>query len=297
MSRPAMTHQNQIPPKGRWGQLLSWMGLTTTPSVLLALLLAGWPSTAKANVTVVPDYVCQGQTVDVTLTSNITPGNRFLLEVTDTTGTVAYGTNYTFVNSEGNPISLDDFTERATRQQGSAMITIRVQNISAEGEVSFEDTNGSYKTFSLNFYPSTHASCATAATDGVTLSETTLALTELGAANLVEKTYTVVLDTNPTADVTITVANGDATAVAVDTDSGTSGNQNTLTFTAGGDGSGSGAGNGNWATAQTVTVRALNDPDGANESFNLTHTATATGSTAPYDGITIGTYILVSTTI
>ena len=116
-------------------------------------------------------------------------------------------------------------------------------------------------------------------TDGVTISPTSLALTELGAANLVEKTYTVVLNTDPTADVTVTVANGDATAVEVDTDSDTTGNQNTLTFTHGN--------SGNWNTAQTVTVRALNDLDGANESFNLTHSATATGSTAPYDGITI----------
>ena len=81
-------------------------------------------------------------------------------------------------------------------------------------------------------------------TDGVTISPTSLALTELGSSSAVEKTYTVVLNTDPTADVTITVANGDATAVAVDTDSGTSGNQSALTFTAGGDGSGSGAGNG-----------------------------------------------------
>ena len=123
--------------------------------------------------------------------------------------------------------------------------------------------------------------------DGVTISPTSLALTELGAANLVEKTYTVVLNTDPTADVTITVANGDSTAVEVDTDSGASGNQNTLTFTHGN--------SGNWNTAQTVTVRALNDGDGANESFNLTHSATATGSTAPYDGITIDPVAITTT--
>ena len=120
---------------------------------------------------------------------------------------------------------------------------------------------------------------------GVTVSPTSLALTELGAASVVEKTYTVVLDTDPGADVTITVTNGDSTAVEVDTNSGTGGNQNTLTFTAGGDGSGSGAGNGNWAVPQTVTVRALNDVDSANETFNITHAATA--ASGPYDGITV----------
>ena len=122
-------------------------------------------------------------------------------------------------------------------------------------------------------------------TDGVTISPTSLALTELGSSSAVEKTYTVVLNTDPTADVTITVANGDATAVAVDTDSGTSGNQSALTFTAGGDGSGSGAGNGNWAVPQTVTVRALNDVDSANENFNITHAATA--ASGPYNNIAV----------
>ena len=131
--------------------------------------------------------------------------------------------------------------------------------------------------------------------DGVTVSPASLALTELGSSSTVEKTYTVVLDTDPTADVTITVANNDATAVSVDTDTGTTGNQTTLTFTAGGDGSGSGTGNGNWATAQTVTVRALNDADALAESFDLTHSATATGSTAPYHGITIDPVAVTTT--
>ncbi len=132
-------------------------------------------------------------------------------------------------------------------------------------------------------------------TDGVTVSETSLTLTELGADSAVEKTYTVVLATDPTADVTLTVTNGDATAVAVDTDAGTDGNQSTLTFTAGGDGSGSGQGNGNWAVAQTVTVRALNDGDAAGESFNLTHAATAVGNTAPYHGIAIDPVAITTT--
>ena len=284
-------HQN--PSHQGWQWLLSWMGLTGPPPVLLALLLvAGWPSTAKAAITAVPDYVCQGQTVDVVLTSNIlNPGSRLQLRADSTAtplgATATYGSDYTFVNSEGTPIPISTLTMRGTGSQGSVSVTIRVQNISAQGRVTFEDDNGSYERFDLNFYSSTHASCATSSTDGVTISPTSLALTELGASSAMEKTYTMVLDTDPTANVTVTVANGDATAVAVDTDSGTTGDQSTLTFTAGGDGSGSGAGNGNWATAQTVTVRALNDADGANESFNLTHAATTTGSTAPYHGIAI----------
>ena len=115
----------------------------------------------------------------------------------------------------------------------------------------------------------------------MTVSPTTLALTELGASSTIEKTYTVVLDTDPGVNVTVTATNGDATAVEVavevDTDAGTTGNQSTLTFTHGN--------SGNWNTAQTVTVRALNDADAAAESFNITHAASA--ASGPYSGITI----------
>ena len=119
----------------------------------------------------------------------------------------------------------------------------------------------------------------------MTVSESALALTELGSSNAAEKTYTVALASDPTADVTITVANGDATAVEVDTDSGAAGNQNTLTFTHGS--------SGNWATAQTVTVRALNDGDADNESFEIAHSASA--ASGPYDGATISPVVVTTT--
>ena len=125
-------------------------------------------------------------------------------------------------------------------------------------------------------------------TDGVTVSPTSLALTELGADSAVAKTYTVVLATNPTVDVTVTatVPAANQSDVQIKTGSGSFGNSATLTFTAGGDGSGSGQGNGNWAVAQTVTVRALNDADATSEpSFNLTHSASA--ASGPYNNIAI----------
>ena len=124
---------------------------------------------------------------------------------------------------------------------------------------------------------STHSDCQPQ--DGVTVTPTTLEVTELGASGTVEKTYTVVLDTDPGADVTITVANGDSTAVEVDTDGSTTGNQNTLTFT-----HGSG---GNWSTQQTVTVRALNDADAAGETVALSHTAAVSDTNNAYHGIDI----------
>ncbi len=92
-------------------------------------------------------------------------------------------------------------------------------------------------------------------TRGVTISETALTVLE-GASG----TYTVVLDTQPTGDVTVTIggASGD---VSVDTDGGTTGNQNTLTFTSS-----------TWNTAQTVTVTAAEDEDAAADAaVTLTH--------------------------
>ena len=104
-------------------------------------------------------------------------------------------------------------------------------------------------------------------TSAVTIAETD------GDTTVVEEfagntdTYTVVLDTLPSASVNITVTSGD-TAVATVSPS-------TLTFTVS-----------NWNTAQTVTVTGVNnDVDTPDRSATITHSATSTDS--KYDGITI----------
>ena len=78
--------------------------------------------------------------------------------------------------------------------------------------------------------------------------------------------YTVVLDRQPTASVTVTVAGHSGTDVSL--------SAATLTFTTA-----------NWDTAQTVTVTAGNDSDTADDSVTLTHTATSTDGN--YNGIMI----------
>ncbi len=92
---------------------------------------------------------------------------------------------------------------------------------------------------------------------GVTLSATTLTVDEGDATGGM---YTVVLATQPSHDVTVTVAGFTGTDVTA--------NPATLSFT-------SGVG-GNWSTAQTVTVTADQDLDAANDSVTLTHSATST---------------------
>ena len=83
---------------------------------------------------------------------------------------------------------------------------------------------------------------------GVTVSPTKLEVTEGG-----RETYTVVLRSEPTGDVTVeTAASGDED-VTVSPES--------LTFT-----------NSNWATRQTVTVSADEDVDGDDDTAEITHT-------------------------
>ena len=70
---------------------------------------------------------------------------------------------------------------------------------------------------------------------GVTVSETSLTITEGDSGD-----YTVVLDSEPAGDVTVTVGGYSGTDVSLD--------ETELTFTPG-----------NWSTAQTVTVTAVED--------------------------------------
>ena len=111
---------------------------------------------------------------------------------------------------------------------------------------------------------------------GVTLSGSALTLTELHATDA-EMSYTVVLDSDPGADVVVTVSSGDATAVAVDTDM--AGDQSMLTFTHGN--------TGNWNSAQTVTLRAVNDGDDAAETVTVSHAAEVSDAGNPYHQIPI----------
>ena len=100
-------------------------------------------------------------------------------------------------------------------------------------------------------------------TAGVTLSKSTLTVTEEDTTG---DTYTVVLDTLPTANVTVTVAGHAGTDVTA--------TSTPLTFTTV-----------NWSTAQVVTVTAADDADTTDDTVVLTHSAASTDS--DYDGITI----------
>ena len=129
----------------------------------------------------------------------------------------------------------------------------RVRATNAEGDSGWSDPPGSGLTNST-----------TETVPGVTVSTTALTVTEEDTTGA---TYTVVLNTQPTATVTVTVAGHAGTDV---TPSPTS-----LTFTTT-----------TWGTAQTVTVTADDDADAVDDTVSLTHSATSTDSA--YDAIAIG---------
>ena len=107
-------------------------------------------------------------------------------------------------------------------------------------------------------------------TAGVTIDPTALTVIEGGSS-----TYTVVLTTQPSADVTVTVSGHDGSDVSVD--------KTTLTFTAA-----------NWNVAQTVTVSADQDDDATTDAaVTLSHTVSSVDD-ADYNGIAADT---VSVTI
>ena len=103
----------------------------------------------------------------------------------------------------------------------------------------------------------------TPAAPGVTVSKTALTVLEEDTTG---DSYTVVLDTRPTANVLVTVAGHAGTDVTP--------TPGALTFTAM-----------DWDTARTVTVTAGNDADTADESVSLTHGAESADS--DYEGIPI----------
>ena len=106
---------------------------------------------------------------------------------------------------------------------------------------------------------------------GVNVSKTSLTVREEDTAG---NSYTVVLDAQPTANVTVTVAGHTGTDVTP--------SPTTLTFTAQ-----------NWETAQTVTVKAGDDDDMANDSVTLTHSVASTDT--DYQGITISSVAVTVT--
>ena len=209
------------------------------------------------TVTVADGTATEGDKVEFTVTLSALSG----LDVE-----VDYATTETDPQSA---VSGTDFTAASGTleiEAGNRTGTIEVQTTE-------DDASESAETFTLTISNPDNATLGAkvAATGtindddaaGVRVSATALTVTEQDAAG---DSYTVVLDTEPTHEVTVAVGGHAGTDVSL--------SASTLTFTTS-----------NWDQAQTVTVTALNDDDTANDAVTLTHTATSTDGN--YSGIAI----------
>ena len=113
-----------------------------------------------------------------------------------------------------------------------------------------------------------------AADDVPSAGVTVTAANPLSVAEGGTNTYTVVLDSRPTADVTITPASGDDGAATV--------NPASHTFTPA-----------NWSTTQSFTVSGVSDDDAEDESVRVSHRATS--DDAKYDGLAVGSVTVAVT--
>ena len=223
-----------------------------------------------ANADDVSVTVRDDETAGVTISENaltIEEGNT-------ATYTVVLGTQpagdvtVTISGHSGTDVSLDKTTLTFTDQDWS---TEQTMTVTAENDDDTNDENDVTLTHTVastddSDYDGTAADSVTVSiTDddmaGATISKTALELEE-GTSD----TYTVVLDSPPAGDVTVTISGNADTDVLLD--------KTTLTFT-----------DQDWNTEQTVTVTAEHDDDEQDEAdVNLTHALSSTADT-DYDGI------------
>ena len=153
----------------------------------------------------------------------------------------------------GADLNLDKTTLTFTTSNWNAAQTVKV--------TAGQDDDGADETATLTHtatggnYAGVTADLAVTVEDdetvSVVLSETALSVDE---GDTTGADYTVKLSHQPSENVTVTVTGHSGTDLSLD--------KTTLTFTAS-----------SWDTAQTVTVKAVHDDDGADDSETLTHTA------------------------
>ena len=216
---------------------------------------------AAAGVTVTPPALSisedGGTTVDYTLVLNTAPTEDVTIAVASDTVTAATVSSATLTFTPANWNTAQTVTVTGVNDD--------VDNPSDERTASLSHTatsaDGDYEGVAI-------ASVTVTVTDdddaGVTVDPTMLTVDEAGSDTTAD--YTVVLDTAPTADVTI--------AVASDTDTAATVSSASLTFTPT-----------DWDTAQTVTVTGVNDDVPGDRTATVTHTAASADGN--YEGVAI----------
>ena len=215
--------------------------------------------TTTPTVTLVLSDASIGENGGVsTVTATVSPASAAAFTVTVAAAAVSPAVAADFRLSANRVLS---FAENATTSTGSVTITGVDNDVDAADKT--VTVSGTVSATSVTAPANRTLTLEDDDAAGVTVSATALTVTEQDTTG---DSYTVVLDTEPTHDVTVTVGGHSGTDVSL--------SSSTLTFTPS-----------NWDRAQTVTVTALNDDDTANDAVTLTHTATSTDGN--YSGITI----------
>ena len=235
---PTVVNSNHI-----WTTDLDWSGVTTR-TVHLSLPL-NRPATGAPLIT---GQATVGQELAVDVTG---------IEDEDGLHDIEYTYQWVRVDADGtsNEADITDATaDTYTLTDDDLGKKVKI-------EVSFSDDFDSDE--QRTSAPTDTVTAVAMTTPGVTVSTPAVTVTEEDTTGA---SYTVVLNSQPTATVTVTVAGHAGTDV---TPSPTS-----LTFTTS-----------TWGTAQTVTVTAGDDADTANDAVTLTHSAASTDT--GYEGISI----------
>ena len=180
----------------------------------------------------------------------------------------------TITRNTGGDTDLTVDTDPASGDQNTLTFTNGnwddAQTVTVSAAVDVDDDNGTATfthTPSGGDYGGAAATLTATELDGargITLSTTGVTVPEGGTA-----TYTVVLDSQPNANVTVEITKTGDTNLTVTSPAPDNQNKTKLTFT--------GGSNGNWSTAQTVTVSAAEDNDDDNGTATFTHTASGGG--------------------
>ena len=245
------------------------------PAVTLTHTVSGgdYGSVSADDVTVT---VAENDTPTLSVTDEQAAEDSGAVEFTVTLSTASSNeVTVAYTTSDGSATAGSDYT--AT----SGMLTFPANSIAAQTiSVTVTDDSideGQQETFTLTLSSASNAALAGGGsalevtgtitdndTAGVTVSPTSVSATEGGATG----SYTVVLDTQPTGTVTVTVG---------DTSADISASPQTLTFTSS-----------DWDTAQTVTATADDDSiDEDQEQATLSHTVSGYGSVTSADSVTV----------
>ena len=210
--------------------------------------------------------VAEGSSATYTVRLNTQPASNVVISVTKTGSTDVTASPATLTFTTSNWSTAKTVTVRAAQDADAANDTAAI----AHAVVAAQSAN-EYDAVTIGSVAVTVTDDDTVTIGSVAVSETTLTVAEGSSA-----TYTVRLNTQPTSNVVISVTRTGSTDVTA--------SPATLTFTTS-----------NWSTAKTVTVRAAQDADAANDTAAITHAVVAAQSANEYDAVTIGSVAVTVT--